>query len=126
MAESTWLENTISANATTDASVRDVRNLIFRRGFALSNFSLMLSTGRSSDTYDSSTETASAIRNPHSTLNAKKNMKGMSLGLMNACPSKTGCVLKRSRIPQAVHKLNQRLVSQYRHNPVSWKVMKYV
>ena len=51
-------------------------------------------------------------------------MKGVSFGLMNACPNSKGCVLKRIRSAQAVHVLNQRLVSQYRHRPVNWNVMK--
>ena len=114
----------IRANAPVSARAKEIINFLLRCGFAVWNLFVRTLAGFSSETKACSVDTASAMRKPHKTLNVRKNMKGVSFGLMNACPSSKGCVLKRRRSAQAVQVLNQRLASQYRHTPVNRKVMK--
>jgi len=65
------------------------------------------------------------MQKPVNMLKVKKNINGISFGLMKAWPHIKGWVVKRSRIPQAVQGLNHRFVRAYKLTPVNWKSTKY-
>src|SRR5215208_5303073 len=118
-------ENITRVSVPASATTKYVRNFLLRCGSASWNLLLRALTGLCNETNDPFGSMLSTRRKPNTMLSVRRNIKGMSLGLMKACPSSKGCVLKRTRMPQAVQLLNQRFVSQYRHRPVNWNVMKY-
>src|SRR5215211_2650757 len=122
--ESTCPENTTRTKTLAANTARKIKNFLRPCGSLLWSFSFRFLAGVSNETYDSFAAALSTIRKPNRTLRVRKNMKGVSLGLMKACPLSRGCVLKRIRIPQAVQMLNQRLVREYMHKPVKSRLMK--
>ena len=67
--------------------------------------------GRGASPFNESGWSWSKSLNPKIRASRKKERKGMSLGLMKACPQKSGCVAKRTVAPMAAVWLSQRLAS---------------